>query len=299
MEIIVKGSSLTQFGIEGTNYCGPGYADGKLLEQGENATYALDPTSLVDKACMAHDQAYDGLKDSPNPAYDRMQADLKLIDDIAAALASGELSAYDAAVAAAVIGAFMGKTALYDVPAAVLEAARGLLQRLLDALGTEGNPFTADFGYTPLSLISLEVWNDFSRAKTWRWPRDPIILDLDGDGLETVGLASNVYFDHDGDGVLTRTGWAGKDDALLVWDRNANGLIDTGVELFGDFTVLPNGTLAPNGFAALAALDANGQYFFSLPEQKTQTEGVNWGLTERRLWRHSECANDEMWKAAV
>ena len=99
---------------------------------------------------------------------------------------------------------------------------------------------------------------EFNRAKSWTWPRDPIILDLDGDGLETVGLAGNVYFDHDGDGVLTKTGWAGKNDALLVWDRNANGRIDTGAELFGDFTVLPNGTLAPNGFAALAALDANG-----------------------------------------
>ncbi|MCA3239488.1 MAG: hypothetical protein ING32_15140, partial [Curvibacter sp.] len=77
--------------------------------------------------------------------------------------------------------------------------------------------------------------NPFKRAKRWQPPRDPIVVDLDGDGIETVGLASNVYFDHDGDGVLTKTGWAGKDDALLVWDRNANGSIDTGAELFGDF----------------------------------------------------------------
>ena len=111
-------------------------------------------------------------------------------------------------------------------------------------------------------LFIYDNWDKISdfydRAKTWVWPRDPIILDLDGDGLETVGLASNVYFDHDGDGVLTKTGWAGKNDALQVWDRNGNGAIDTGAELFGDFTPLPNGTLAPNGFAALAALDANG-----------------------------------------
>ena len=113
-------------------------------------------------------------------------------------------------------------------------------------------------------------------AKNWLWPRDPIILDLDGDGLETVGLASNIYFDHDGDGVLTKTGWVGKDDALLVWDRNANGRIDTGAELFGDFTVLPNGTLAPNGFAALAALDANGDGVIDATDP---------AFAELKLWR--------------
>ncbi|MEZ5616213.1 MAG: calcium-binding protein [Rhodocyclaceae bacterium] len=120
------------------------------------------------------------------------------------------------------------------------------------------------------------IFGPFERAKRWLWPRDPIILDLDGDGLETVGLASNVYFDHDGDGVLTKTGWAGKDDALLVWDRNSNGSIDTGAELFGDFTPLPNGTLAPNGFAALAALDSNGDGILDANDP---------AFAELKLWR--------------
>jgi hypothetical protein len=52
----------------------------------------------------------------------------------------------------------------------------------------------------------MRDWWD--RAKRWTWPRDPIIVDLDGDGLETVGLASNIYFDFDANGVLTKTGWA-------------------------------------------------------------------------------------------
>ena len=129
-------------------------------------------------------------------------------------------------------------------------------------------------------LFIYDNWDKISdfydRAKTWVWPRDPIILDLDGDGLETVGLASNVYFDHDGDGVLTKTGWAGANDALLVWDRNGNGTIDTGAELFGDFTVLPNGTLAPNGFAALAALDANGDGVIDATDP---------AFAELKLWR--------------
>ncbi|WP_300086319.1 hypothetical protein [uncultured Nitrosomonas sp.] len=125
-------------------------------------------------------------------------------------------------------------------------------------------------------LYDLLHPNEFDQAKKWTWPRDPIILDLDGNGLETVGLASNVYFDHDGDGVLTKTGWAGKNDALLVWDRNANGSIDTGAELFGDFTALPNGTLAPNGFAALAALDSNGDGIIDASDP---------AFAELKLWR--------------
>ncbi|MDP2169982.1 MAG: hypothetical protein Q8J96_06120, partial [Rhodocyclaceae bacterium] len=125
----------------------------------------------------------------------------------------------------------------------------------------------------------FECKKHFGDAKNWVWPRDPIILDLNNNGLETVGLASNVYFDHDGDGVLTKTGWAGKDDALLVWDRNANGTIDTGAELFGDFTVLPNGALAPNGFAALAALDSNGDGILDASDP---------AFAELKLWRDTD-----------
>ncbi|MEW5678663.1 calcium-binding protein [Comamonas kerstersii] len=127
-----------------------------------------------------------------------------------------------------------------------------------------------------LSDFGKNIKDWWDRAKSWTWPRDPIILDLDGDGLETIGLAGNIYFDHDGDGVLTKTGWVGKDDALLVWDRNGNGSIDTGAELFGDFTPLPNGTLAPNGFAALAALDSNGDGILDASDP---------AFHELKLWR--------------
>ncbi|WP_287719943.1 hypothetical protein, partial [Nitrosomonas sp.] len=64
----------------------------------------------------------------------------------------------------------------------------------------------------------------WDRAKSWVWPRDLIILDLDGDDLETVGLASNVYFDHDGDGMIDAN-----DPAFAEcrrWhDANLSGLI--------------------------------------------------------------------------
>jgi len=166
------------------------------------------------------------------------------------------------------------KTALTGIAIAASAAQLGIQQNLstvnelINDLVRNWNSLLNDLG---------DFFGDlFNRAKNWTWPRDPIILDLNGDGLETVGLAANIHFDHDGDGVLTKTGWAGKDDALLVWDRNANGRIDTGAELFGDFTVLPNGTLAPNGFAALAALDANGDGILDASDP---------AFAELKLWR--------------
>ncbi|WP_275044112.1 calcium-binding protein, partial [Pseudomonas mediterranea] len=85
----------------------------------------------------------------------------------------------------------------------------------------------------------------------------PLILDLDGDGVETIGLSANVYFDHDANGFSENTGWVGRDDGLLVFDRNSNGAIDDGSELFGNNSKLSAGDKAANGFSALSALDTN------------------------------------------
>ncbi|WZB61814.1 hypothetical protein WJ970_33540 [Achromobacter xylosoxidans] len=59
--------------------------------------------------------------------------------------------------------------------------------------------------------------------------------------METLSYTSGIFFDHDGDGFAEETGWVGKDDGLLVWDRNGNGQIDDGSELFGNNAYLPGG----------------------------------------------------------
>ena len=90
---------------------------------------------------------------------------------------------------------------------------------------------------------------------TFRWA-SPIILDLDGDGIELTDNENGTIFDINGDGEKDRTSWTqsgqGFDDAFLVLDRNGNGEIDSGKELFGD----QNG--ADNGYDELAKLDSNG-----------------------------------------
>ncbi|MEE8768162.1 MAG: calcium-binding protein [Rahnella inusitata] len=83
----------------------------------------------------------------------------------------------------------------------------------------------------------------------------PIILDLDGDGVETISLSKGVYFDHDANTFAEKTGWVSADDGLLVLDINQDGQIDSGRELFGNNTYLKDGTLAKNGYLALQELD--------------------------------------------
>jgi hypothetical protein len=79
---------------------------------------------------------------------------------------------------------------------------------------------------------------------------DPIVLDLDGNGIElTARASSNVYFDMDGDGIKEQTGWVKPTDGLLAIDSNGNGKIDNINELIGD--------LGRSGFAELVTYDSN------------------------------------------
>ncbi|MEZ4600499.1 MAG: cadherin-like domain-containing protein [Syntrophotaleaceae bacterium] len=86
----------------------------------------------------------------------------------------------------------------------------------------------------------------------------PLILDLDGDGVETVSEAAGVQFDLDNNGFAETVGWASADDGLLAFDKNNNGRVDNGNELFGNHTTRANGDTASNGFIALADYDENG-----------------------------------------
>ncbi|MCD8455313.1 calcium-binding protein [Xylella taiwanensis] len=102
-----------------------------------------------------------------------------------------------------------------------------------------------------------------SKRNTYLAPRDPLALDLDGDGIETTSTQDGtqngrvILFDHDGDGVKTGTGWVKPDDGWLVLDRDGNGTIDSGRELFGIDTLKRNGQRATDGFDALRDEDSN------------------------------------------
>lgn len=84
----------------------------------------------------------------------------------------------------------------------------------------------------------------------------PVLLDLENDGIRLTGLDDPVWFDIDADGEVDLMGWTDRSEGLLALDRNGNGTIDSGAELFGNATPLLDGARALNGYLALAELDS-------------------------------------------
>ena len=98
---------------------------------------------------------------------------------------------------------------------------------------------------------------------------DPIVIDLDGDGIVLTALASSTtIFDLDGDGFAERTGWVSPQDGLLVHDADGDNIVDGVAELFGSANV--------DGYDELATLDANGD---------GRIDATDPAFFELRVWR--------------
>lgn len=113
----------------------------------------------------------------------------------------------------------------------------------------------------------------------------PIVVDVAGDGFNLTDGNNGVLFDLTGDGTKDKIAWtrADSDDAWLALDRNDNAMIDSGLELFGNFTDQPQSVSVKdrNGFLALAVFDK--------PESGGNNDGVidaqDSVFAKLRLWQ--------------
>ena len=96
----------------------------------------------------------------------------------------------------------------------------------------------------------------------------PLVLDLNGNGIETLSASNGVLFDLNGTGNAQQWGWVGGGDGLLALDRNGDGSINNGSELFGAGFVMNDGKRAADGFAALASLDSNSDHMLQASDEQ-------------------------------
>ena len=116
------------------------------------------------------------------------------------------------------------------------------IESRFSSIGSTANISISEFR-AQIDLIRIDIAQAFQQ--------DPLILDLDGNGIDITSLQDGRQFDIDGDGNIDQTAWIRGNDALLALDRNKDGKINNGTELFGD----QNG--AADGFAELAKFDDN------------------------------------------
>jgi hypothetical protein len=118
--------------------------------------------------------------------------------------------------------------------------------------------FSVNPGCTP---EDWGFWHDARECTLWYfgcgcYTDSPIVVDVAGDGFALTDAAGGVWFDLPGAGTQKQFAWtrAGADDAWLALDRDGNGLIDSGRELFGNFAPQPTPPAGQvrNGFLALA-----------------------------------------------
>ncbi|WP_277605069.1 calcium-binding protein, partial [Aeromonas sp. MR16] len=224
-----------------------------------DSTYELSKTRDIAKyspvASAVSSSLFGSVVAAANLAHDLyVSEDIKTVDQFSKALTDSFVGVVGGALIGEAILGLVGALGLASVGAAAILggaailAASAIFYEVYDLLKENGlmDPF---YDLTEDALNALYNWKPTPPVR-----RDPLVLDLNGDG---VHLIDKVYFDHDGNGIANNGQWVSPEDGLLVLDRDKNGKIDSGIELFGDHTPSEEGSTSLNGYMALSRYDKN------------------------------------------
>ncbi|VVE67449.1 Bifunctional hemolysin/adenylate cyclase [Pandoraea anapnoica] len=134
-------------------------------------------------------------------------------------------------------------------------------------------------GNSVLNGVNGAIINSIGDWASKAVPTDPLVLDLNGDGVKlTDYVSAPVWFDADNDGgSLEQTGWVSPEDGIVVLDRNGNGKIDNMSEVLSEYFAGAAGTEGASGekrftdgFAALKSLDSNSDGVFDQRDEAWQ-----------------------------
>ena len=134
--------------------------------------------------------------------------------------------------------------------------------------------------YSPEGLAAAKAMKNAFTGRYDRGgdPADSALVFYFGDRDKpdtTDGWDSNIFFDHEGQGRAVRTGWVGSESGFLVFDRNKDGVINNGRELFGNHTSNGN-PYEETGIAALSREDTN-------KDGHIDVQDANW--PDLKIWR--------------
>ncbi|SUX09577.1 Ig family protein [Campylobacter sputorum subsp. bubulus] len=257
---------------------------GGMISKGLEAAGSVTKGTIIGKIYAITDGVISGVFDKQgNP--DKNSTDV--IGTSATAMLIGEIGAVAGsfipgigttigAVIGGVVGAIAGSVVGENAYEGIIDAISKAIDLADEAAKRINNFFDNKNPLPPFmdnkSTIPSFPLSQFENPFTLPTIYDPLILDLDNDGIETTTLDNGVYFDHNSDNISFKTSWVGNDDALLVVDKNLNNQIDDGNELFGNFTKLNNtNNHAINGFHALKEYDTNKDNIIDINDKEFKT----------------------------
>ena len=119
-----------------------------------------------------------------------------------------------------------------------------------------------------IAQFAAAIWS-FGKKLFWLPAEDPLVIDLDGDGIETLRASqSGIRFDFDGDLFAEKAGWLSGDDGFLVLDADGDGRIEDVSEMFGGPGL--------SGFAELSDHDDNDDGVITIDDA---------GFAALQVWR--------------